>query len=77
MYEIVYHNTIALYLNRIMLERAETDLHAADELIGHVRLTIRQSGHSAVVEYAMQESWLRCPQASKVSYFKLPFLVTQ
>ncbi|KAI5990600.1 hypothetical protein EDD15DRAFT_2369661 [Pisolithus albus] len=76
-YEIVHRNTIALQLNRIMLERAEADLLAAVELVGHVRLTIRQSGHSAAVEYAMRESWTRRPQASKSSIFELPFLMTQ
>ena len=35
-YEIVHRNTIALQLNHIILERAETDLHAADEFVGHV-----------------------------------------
>ena len=35
-YEIVHRNSIALQLNRLMLERAETDLDAADELVGHV-----------------------------------------
>ncbi|KAI6040685.1 hypothetical protein EDC04DRAFT_2602289 [Pisolithus marmoratus] len=52
-YEIVHHNTIALQLNRIMLERAEVDLLVADKLVGHIQLTIRQSGHLAVVEYAI------------------------
>ena len=52
-YEIVHHNTIALQLNHIVLERTERDLHTADELIGHIRLTIRQTGHSAVFEHAM------------------------
>ena len=68
-YEIVHRNSIALQLNRLMLERAETDLDAADELVGHVRLTIRQSGHSPAVEYAMRESWPRCPQAGKFRIF--------
>jgi len=53
------------------------DLHVADELIGHTQLTIRQSGYSAAVEYAMQEPWPCCPQASKFPYFKLLFLMTQ
>ena len=52
-YEIVHRNAIALQLNRIMLERAEKDLHAADELISHVRLTIRQTGQLVAFEYAM------------------------
>ncbi|KAI6001900.1 hypothetical protein EDD15DRAFT_2361262 [Pisolithus albus] len=57
-YEIVHRNTVALQLNRIFLERAERDLRAVDEHVGHVRLTIRQSGHSAASMYAMRESWL-------------------
>ena len=48
-----------------MLKRVEKDLHAADELVGHVRLTIRQSGHSAMFEYAMRETWPCCSHASK------------
>ncbi|KAI6010486.1 hypothetical protein PISMIDRAFT_11318 [Pisolithus microcarpus 441] len=68
-YEIVHHNTIALQLNCIMLEMAEADLLAADELVGHIQLTIRQSGHSAAVEYVMQESWPHHPQAGKSSIF--------
>jgi len=52
-YEIVHHNAVALQLNHIVLERVERDLHTADELVGHVRLTIRQTGHSAAFEHAM------------------------
>ena len=73
-YEIVHRNTIALQLNRIILERVETDLHAADEFVGHVRLTIRQSGHSAAVEYAMRESWPRCSPAGEFCILSFHFL---
>ncbi|KIM68963.1 hypothetical protein SCLCIDRAFT_19644 [Scleroderma citrinum Foug A] len=59
-YEIVHCNTITLQFNRIMLERAERDLHAVDELVGCVHLTIRESGHSPMSEYAMQEPLARC-----------------
>ena len=59
-YEIVHRNTIALQFNQIMLERAERDLHAADELIGCVCLTIRESGHSPMLEYVMREPLARC-----------------
>ena len=52
-YEIMHRNTIALQFNWIMLEQAERDLHAADELVGCVCLTIRESGHSPMSEYAM------------------------
>ena len=58
-YEIIHRNTIALQLNQIMLEKAEEDLQQADELIGQVRLTVRQSGHSVTSENAMKESWTR------------------
>ena len=70
-YEIIHRNTIALQLNRIMLERAEKDLHAADKLVGHVHLTIRQSGHSTAFEYAMQESWPCCPSSFSKSFLFL------
>ncbi|KAF9224799.1 hypothetical protein BS17DRAFT_50086 [Gyrodon lividus] len=60
-FEIVHRNTITLQLNCLMLERAQDNLHAADELVGHVRLTVRKSGYSAAFQYAMQESDLpRC-----------------
>ncbi|KAI5983253.1 hypothetical protein EDD15DRAFT_2202242 [Pisolithus albus] len=72
-YEIVHHNTVALQLNRIVLERAERDLCTADERIGHVRLIIRQSGHSAASVYEMRESWPRgsedAPPASSTGSF--------
>ena len=70
-YEIVHHNTIALQLNRIMLERMERDLHAADELVGHVHLTIRQTGHSAAFKHAMQESWPCHSQTGKFLFLSL------
>ncbi|KAI6011059.1 hypothetical protein EDC04DRAFT_2610071 [Pisolithus marmoratus] len=56
-YEIVHHNTITLQLNHIFLEQVERDLHMVDEHVGHICLTIRQSGHSAAPVYAMRESW--------------------
>ena len=74
-YEIVHHNAIALQLNRIMLERAEKDLHAADELIGHVRLTIRQTGQSAAFEYAMREPWLCRSQTGMFFFFFFCFCI--
>ncbi|KIM62645.1 hypothetical protein SCLCIDRAFT_24934 [Scleroderma citrinum Foug A] len=49
-YKIVHRNTIALQLNHIMLKWVEKDLRAVDKLVGHVRLMIRQSGHSAAFE---------------------------
>ena len=39
-HEIVHRNTIALQLNRIMLEKAEEDVLQAEELIGCVRLIV-------------------------------------
>ena len=70
-YKIVHRNTIALQLNHIVLERMERDLHTADELIGHVRLTIRQTGHSAVFEHAMRESWPCRSQTGKFLFLSL------
>ena len=72
-YEIVHHNTIALQFNWIMLEWAERDLHAADELIGCIRLTIRESGHSPMPEYVMQEP-LACCHSQPGSKFCFSFL---
>lgn len=59
--EIVHRNTIALQLNRLLLENAQNDLRAADEVVGHVRLTIRQSGHSIVREHAIREPEVHSP----------------
>ena len=65
--EIIHHNTLALQFNRLMLERAQKDLHAADELVGYVCLSIRQSGHLAASEYVLQECNL--PRCSKFHPF--------
>lgn len=46
------HGTLAFH-------RAEKDLCAPDELLGHVWLMIRQNGYSTADEYAMQEPWLQ------------------
>ena len=54
--EVIHRNTIALQLNHILLEWSEKALQAADEFIGRVRVTIRQSGQSAALEYAMHET---------------------
>ena len=62
-YEIIHRNTIALQLNRIMLEKAEQDLQQADELVGQVRLTVRQCGHSVAFKSAIKELW---PQRSEL-----------
>ena len=61
-HEIVHRNTITLQLNRIMLEKAEEDVLQAEELIGRVRLIVRQCGHSAAQRYAMKEPWSHCGQ---------------
>ncbi|KIK24166.1 hypothetical protein PISMIDRAFT_99034 [Pisolithus microcarpus 441] len=41
---------ITLQLNHIFLEWVERDLHVADEHVGHVGPTIRQSGHSSQLQ---------------------------
>ena len=56
-YEIIHRNTIALQLNRIVLEKAEEDFQRAEELIGQVRLTVRQSRHSTTFENFIKEPW--------------------
>ncbi|KAF8449212.1 hypothetical protein L210DRAFT_3640836 [Boletus edulis BED1] len=53
--QIIHRNTLVLQYNRIVLERAQDDLHAADRFVGQVRFWIRKSGQSAAFEYAMQE----------------------
>ncbi|KAI6095948.1 hypothetical protein EDD16DRAFT_1528336 [Pisolithus croceorrhizus] len=53
--QIVQHNMLILQYNHMTLERAQKDIHTADQFIRHVWLTIRQSGHTPAFEYAMQE----------------------
>ena len=69
-HEIVHRNTITLQLNRISLERAEKDLHTADEFVGKVRLTIRQSGQSTAKEYAMREPWPTRSEAGRYFFYE-------
>ncbi|KAF8545620.1 hypothetical protein OG21DRAFT_1528368, partial [Imleria badia] len=59
--KIVRCNIIMLQLNRLSLENAQKDLHAADELVGHVRFAIRQSGHSVVCEHAIRQLEVHSP----------------
>lgn len=59
-HEIIHRKTITLQLNRILLERAEKALQTADEFVGHVHMTIRQSSQLAALEYAMHETWPKC-----------------
>ena len=40
-----------------MLERAKADLRNADHFMGCVHTTIRQSGVSTALEYAMREAY--------------------
>lgn len=56
-HEVIHRNTIALQLNQLLLEKAQNDLCMADEHIGRVRLSIRESGYTAALEYAMRESY--------------------
>ena len=75
-YEIIHRNTIALQLNHIILEKAEEDFQRAKELIGQVRLTVQQSGHSTAFENFIKEPWphrgefvLEFSVESTVSYY--------
>lgn len=54
--EIVHRNAVTLQLNRLMLENAQNDSRAADEVVGNVRVSIRRSGYSVVREQAIRES---------------------
>ena len=54
-HKIVHHNIIVLQLNQLILENARNDSQAADEFVGHIRLSIRQSGHSVIHEQAIRE----------------------
>ena len=51
--EIVHCNTITLQLNWLFLENAQNNLYGVDELVGHVCLSIRQSGYSAVHKHTI------------------------
>lgn len=57
--QIVQRNTLVLQYNRMILERAQSDVRDADQFIGHVRLVVRRSGHTPAFEYAMQEDHSR------------------
>ena len=57
--EIVHHNTITLQLNWLFLENTQNDLYGTDELVGHIHLSIRQSGYSAVCKHTIQEVYLQ------------------
>ena len=71
--EIVHRNTITLQLNRLFLENAQNDLYGADELVGHVRLSIRQSGYSAVREHTIREVY---PQRRGSKGFFFTFILS-
>ena len=57
-HQIIHHNTLVLQYNRMVLEWAQDDLHAADHFIGQVRFSIQRCGQSTAFEYAMQEDHL-------------------
>ena len=59
-HKIVHCNIIILQLNQLVLENAQNDSRAADEFVGHIRLSIRQSGHSVVHEQAIREPHVPC-----------------
>lgn len=74
--EIVRRNVITLQLNRLFLENAQKDLRAADELVGHVRLSIRQSGYSVVHEDVIRELTVHSPcRRSRGIFFNTVLLV--
>ena len=56
--QIIHRNMLVLQYNRMVLERAQNDLHAADRFVRQVRLLIRKSSQSAAYAYAMQEDHL-------------------
>jgi hypothetical protein len=39
-HEIIHRNTITLQLNRLFFDNSQNDLCAADEFVGHVRLSL-------------------------------------
>ena len=56
--QIIHCNTLVLQYNRMVLEQAQDDLHAADRFVRQVHLLIHKSGQSAAYAYAMQEDHL-------------------
>ena len=54
-HEIVHHNTIILQLNQLVLENAWNNSQAVDEFVGHIHLSIRQSGLLVIHEQAIWE----------------------
>ena len=53
--QIIHCNTVTLQYNRLVLEKAREELHAAERLIGHVCFTIRKSGIPVAFEGTMPE----------------------
>ncbi|KAF8125561.1 hypothetical protein EV363DRAFT_1402330 [Boletus edulis] len=54
-HQIIHRNTLVLQYNRIVLEQAQDDLHAAGRFIGQVHFMIWRCGQSTAFEYVMQE----------------------
>ncbi|KIM61925.1 hypothetical protein SCLCIDRAFT_120639, partial [Scleroderma citrinum Foug A] len=52
-HQIIHRNTLTLQYNRLMLEKAQGMLHTADQFVGKVCTTVRQSGVTATFEHAM------------------------
>ncbi|KAI6104345.1 hypothetical protein F5141DRAFT_1216886 [Pisolithus sp. B1] len=71
--EIVQCNMLVLQYNRMTLERAQKDICTTDQFIRHVWLTIQQSGHTPVFEYAMQEDHSHLAGTSEQPSYKPSF----
>ncbi|KAF8432101.1 hypothetical protein L210DRAFT_865044, partial [Boletus edulis BED1] len=68
-HQIIYHNTLVLQYNRMVLDKTVDDLHAAEMYIGHVRLMIREGGQTVAFEYTMQQDYSACLSGNVLSAF--------
>ena len=73
-HQIIHCNTLTLQYNRLMLEKAQDELRAADRFVGQVRTTIRRSGITMAFEYAMREDHSSVAISGEVHLSRFPFV---
>ena len=73
-HQIIHCNTLTLQYNRLMLEKAQDELRAADRFVGQVCTTIRWSGITTAFEYAMREDHSSVAISGEVHPSRFPFV---
>ena len=59
-HKIIHRNTITLQLNWIFFDNSQNDLCAVDEFVGHIHLSLQQSGYLTVCKHTIQEAHSLC-----------------